>query len=67
MVANDFIAKVTEYFNRHNISYTAIEADGNLHIVVSFPEYKRRYSVTMLTDAILQNLHPMGIPSQIIE
>lgn len=61
MISQDTLLRYEAYFTKHDVAVLYVEGDGDFHIVAVCADCRLLYNAAMFEDAIIQNLHPLGI------
>lgn len=61
MINADTLLRYERYLVQHNVAVLYVEGNGYHHFVAVCADCRLLYAVTMFEDAIIQNLHPIGI------
>lgn len=61
MINADTLLRYERYLVQHNVPVLYVEGDGDNHIVAVCADCRLLYSTALFEDAIIQNLHPIGI------
>lgn len=67
MITPEQLQRYDAYFVRWNVGILYVEAVDSDRVAANFTGVRRIYNAELLEGAIIQNLHPLAIPHELID
>lgn len=67
MISPEQLSRYDAYFVKWNVGILYVEALDDSRIAANFTGVRRLYNAELLEGAIIQNLHPLSIPHELID